>query len=137
MNILSWIDQRKHWWKVFVLIFAVSVAVVGYVGVKTYQFAPPVCSFVDEQGNEVFTGKDINAGQQIFLRYGLMEYGSFLGEWGTIYERFGVPAEIGLAQAILESGLDGRVRSPARAVGLPHPAPRSASAGIASSSERS
>ena len=46
------------------------------------------------------------------------EYGSFLAEWGTIYERFGVPAEIGLAQAVIESGLDGTRRSEADAVGL-------------------
>ena len=45
-------------------------------------------------------------------------YGSFLGEWGLIYERFGVPAEVGLSQAILESGLDGRARSRARALGF-------------------
>ena len=45
-------------------------------------------------------------------------YGSFLSEWGLIYERFGVPAEVGLSQAILESGLDGRARSRARALGF-------------------
>ena len=45
-------------------------------------------------------------------------YGSFLGQWGTIYERFGVPAEIGLAQAVLESGLNGRARSQAQALGF-------------------
>ena len=45
-------------------------------------------------------------------------------EWGAIYERFGVPAEIGLAQAILESGLDGRARSRARRARLlPVPQP--------------
>ena len=45
-------------------------------------------------------------------------YGAFLGEWGAIYERFGVPAEIGLAQAVVESGLNGTVRSRARALGF-------------------
>ena len=45
-------------------------------------------------------------------------YGPFLGEWATIYERFGVPAEIGLAQALLESGLNGRARSYADALGF-------------------
>ena len=45
-------------------------------------------------------------------------YGGFLGEWAAIYERFGIPAEIGLAQAVLESGLNGRVRSGARAIGF-------------------
>jgi hypothetical protein len=53
-----------------------------------------------------------------FLMPNAQRYGSFLREWGTIYERFGVPAEVGLAQAILESGLDGRARSRARAIGF-------------------
>jgi len=46
------------------------------------------------------------------------KYGVFLDEWGAIYERFGVPADIGLAQAIVESGLSGTVRSRARALGF-------------------
>jgi hypothetical protein len=45
-------------------------------------------------------------------------YGSFLDEWGAIYERFGVPADIGLAQAIVESGLSGTRRSEAGAMGF-------------------
>ncbi len=53
-----------------------------------------------------------------FLLPNVGRYGSFLGEWGAIYERFGVPPEIGLSQAILESGLDGRARSSAQAVGF-------------------
>jgi hypothetical protein len=53
-----------------------------------------------------------------FLAPGARRYGRFLNEWGAIYERFGVPADIGLAQAILESGLDGLKRSEARAVGF-------------------
>jgi hypothetical protein len=46
------------------------------------------------------------------------KYGPFLAEWSAIYERFGVPADIGLAQAILESGLSGTRRSKANAVGF-------------------
>lgn len=45
-------------------------------------------------------------------------HADFLAEWGAIYERFGVPAEVGLAQAIVESGLYGRARSRARALGF-------------------
>ncbi len=53
-----------------------------------------------------------------FLLPNARRYGGFLEEWGSIYERFGVPAEIGLAQAILESGLNGRIRSSANAIGF-------------------
>ena len=53
-----------------------------------------------------------------FLAPGAQRYGRFLDEWAAIYGRFGVPADVGLAQAILESGLDGLKRSEARAVGF-------------------
>ncbi len=82
MGILGWIDQRKHWWKVFVVIFAVSISVVGYIGYKTYEFAPPIVDFVTEDGEIVVKGADVTAGQEVFFRYGLMDYGSFLGDGG-------------------------------------------------------
>jgi hypothetical protein len=53
-----------------------------------------------------------------FLMRNVPAYGAFLGEWGEIYERFGVPAELGLAQAVVESGLSGTIRSEARAIGF-------------------
>jgi hypothetical protein len=59
-----------------------------------------------------------NPTRGMFLLPNAKRYGSFLNEWGVIYERFGVPAEIGLAQAILESGLSGNARSRANALGF-------------------
>jgi hypothetical protein len=59
-----------------------------------------------------------NPTRGLFLLPNARRYGAFLAEWGEIYERFGVPAQVGLAQAILESGLDGRARSRAQAVGF-------------------
>jgi hypothetical protein len=59
-----------------------------------------------------------NATRGRFLQPNVPRYGPFLDEWSLIYERFGVPAEIGLSQAILESGLDGKARSRANALGL-------------------
>jgi hypothetical protein len=46
------------------------------------------------------------------------KYGRFLSEWSAIYERFGVPGDIGLAQVILESGLSPTRRSEANAIGF-------------------
>jgi hypothetical protein len=59
-----------------------------------------------------------NPTRGLFLLPNAERYGAFLREWATIYERFGVPAEIGLAQAIVESGFSGTVRSRARALGF-------------------
>ena len=59
-----------------------------------------------------------NATRGNFLRPNARRYGAFLDEWGLIFERFGVPAEIGLAQAAVESGWNGRIRSEARALGF-------------------
>ena len=53
-----------------------------------------------------------------FVRPQTERYGMFLKEWGTIYERFGVPADIGLSQAMLESGFHGTRRSRAGAIGF-------------------
>ncbi len=53
-----------------------------------------------------------------FVRPNALRYGAFLEEWGRIYERFGVPADVGLAQALIESGFSGEVKSEARAIGF-------------------
>jgi hypothetical protein len=59
-----------------------------------------------------------NPSRGLFLLPNVAPYGPFLSEWSLIYERFGVPADIGLSQAILESGLKGTARSRANALGL-------------------
>ncbi len=59
-----------------------------------------------------------NPTRGLFLLPNIGPYAPFLDEWSLIYERFGVPAEIGLSQAILESGLNGQAKSKANALGL-------------------
>lgn len=59
-----------------------------------------------------------NPARGLFATPNVKLYGGFLAEWARIYERFGVPSEVGLAQALVESGLSGTRRSPARALGF-------------------
>jgi hypothetical protein len=59
-----------------------------------------------------------NPTRGLFLLPNAKRYGNFLTDWGAIYERFGAPADLGLAQALIESGLNGTIRSEARAIGF-------------------
>src|SRR5687768_16776609 len=59
-----------------------------------------------------------NPTRGLFVLPNARRYGGFLEEWAKIYERFGVPPDVGLAQALVESGLNGTRRSEARAVGF-------------------
>ena len=59
-----------------------------------------------------------NVARGTFIAEGTEQFGGFLAEWGAIFERFGVPADIGLAQALVESGLEGNIRSDAEAIGF-------------------
>jgi hypothetical protein len=59
-----------------------------------------------------------NATRGTFIADGTERFGGFLAEWGAIFERFGVPADLGLAQALVESGLKGSIRSEAEAIGF-------------------
>lgn len=53
-----------------------------------------------------------------FVRPNARRYGAFLDDWGRIYERFGVPANLGLSQAMIESGWHPTIRSEAGALGF-------------------
>jgi len=55
-------------------------SVLSVVTVFTYTNAPPIPGeVVDTAGNVVFTGGDVRKGQEVFLKYGLMEHGSLWG----------------------------------------------------------
>jgi nitric oxide reductase subunit B len=72
--------NRKNWWKVMLAILVVSASGVLFIGVKTYQDAPPIPNFTDEKGAVVTDGESVLRGQQLFQRYALMEYGSMFGD---------------------------------------------------------
>ncbi|MDE2059803.1 MAG: cbb3-type cytochrome c oxidase subunit I [candidate division NC10 bacterium] len=74
-------DGLSPWWRyALVITLIVGLSVLIWLAVRTYQFAPPIPDKVTGPGGViVMTGEDIRAGQEVFLRYGLMENGSVWG----------------------------------------------------------
>jgi len=57
-----------------------GMAVLIFISASAYKDAPPIPNMVvDTAGRTVFTGADILAGQEVFLRYGLMANGTIWG----------------------------------------------------------
>ena len=69
------------WWRhSAILVMIAGFSVLSFVTVLTYTNAPPIPEQVtDRAGALVFTGADIQQGQEVFLKYGLMEHGSLWG----------------------------------------------------------
>ena len=69
------------WWRTAaILVMIVGFSVLSIVTVLTYTNAPPIPkTVVDAAGHVVFTGDDVRRGQEVFLKYGLMEHGSLWG----------------------------------------------------------
>ena len=77
---LTWLMNPKNWWLPFALILGISLAGVTFIGYETYEKAPPIPDFVDEQGKTILSHDQILEGQRIFHHYALMEYGSMFGD---------------------------------------------------------
>ena len=71
----------SSWWKVAALgTMAAGFAVLILLTVKAYENAPPIPKkFVNPAGAVVFTADDVIAGQQVFLKHGLMDNGTIWG----------------------------------------------------------
>jgi nitric oxide reductase subunit B len=72
------------WVQAAALTLLFGFFLLGLMGYKTYSGQPPIPEKVTgPAGNFVFTGEDVRAGQKVFLRNGLMQYGSVFGHRGT------------------------------------------------------
>ena len=70
----------KGWLQACLLVVLFGFLVLGILAYKTYQDDPPIAArVVDPAGRTLFTSADVSAGQKVFLRNGLMEYGSIFG----------------------------------------------------------
>jgi len=69
------------WWRqAVILVLVLGFSVLIWQAARTYTDAPPIPDrVVSVSGETVFTGDDILAGQQVFLKYGLMENGTIWG----------------------------------------------------------
>ncbi len=74
-------DSLSPWWKTIAIVTMVlGFGILILITVKAYQNAPPVpARVVDPAGAVLFTGEDIAAGQQVFLKHGLMDNGTIWG----------------------------------------------------------
>src|SRR5262252_5522778 len=79
-------ESLSSWWRVAALAtMAAGFAVLILLTVKAYQNAPPIPDrFVDPSGAVVFTADDVIAGQQVFLKHGLMDNGTIWGHGGYL-----------------------------------------------------
>jgi nitric oxide reductase subunit B len=74
-------EPLSPWWRHAVILTMVfGFAILIWQAVRTRTDAPPIPEkVVSTSGETVFAGDDILAGQQVFLKYGLMENGTIWG----------------------------------------------------------
>lgn len=81
MSEVTPVPPLSPWWRRGALVvLAVGFATLGVVTLLAYRDAPPIpARVVDASGATLFTGKDILDGQEVFLKYALMEHGTLWG----------------------------------------------------------
>src|SRR5215468_11514632 len=70
----------KGWMQAVALVGICGFLLLGILAYRTYTDEPPIPSkVIGANGQLLFTGEDVLAGQEVFLKNGLMEYGSIFG----------------------------------------------------------
>ena len=75
------IEKISPWWKrSVILVLVLGFTILIWIAVRSYSDAPPIPEkVVSSAGETIFTREDILDGQQVFLKYGLMENGTIWG----------------------------------------------------------
>ena len=101
------------WWRhgtILVMIFGFSV--LGIVTALTYSNAPPIPSRVTApSGQLLFTGEDVERGQEVFFKHALMEHGTLWGHGaylGPDYTAEHLHREVQIAREAIASGRFGK-----------------------------
>ena len=70
----------KKYWIAFTLVIVISFSVLGWIGIRIYNQAPPIPEkVITSDGHTVFTKDDIQDGQNVWQAIGGMEVGSVWG----------------------------------------------------------
>ena len=79
-------DQLSRWWpRAVIATLAIGFTVLILLTIKVHYDAPPIPDqVVDPRGTVVFSKADIQDGQEVFLKYGLMNNGSIWGHGGYL-----------------------------------------------------
>ncbi len=78
-------ELSRGWPYGVLFVMAAGFAVLIWIATKTYQIGPPIPEkIVDAGGNTLFTGADVTAGQQVFLKHGLMDNGTLWGHGASM-----------------------------------------------------
>ncbi len=91
--------KLSPWWRnTVILVMILGFSVLIWVSVRSYKDAPPIPGkVVNSSGAVLFTGADITAGQQVFLKHGLMENGTIWGHGAYLGPDFSATYLHGLA----------------------------------------
>ena len=69
-----------RWFQAALLTFLIGFSVLGVLAYRVYDESPPIPEVVVAPGGQaLFSGTDVMAGQHVFQKYGLMQYGTIFG----------------------------------------------------------
>ena len=115
-------QELSPWWKIGVItIIIIGFSVLIFVATLAYKDAPPIpVKVFSATGETLFTRHDIQAGQQVFLKYALMENGTIWGHGAYLGRIFPPPTSTHLA---LEAGDMEARQGYGRSLAEPRPRP--------------
>lgn len=91
-------EALSPWWRRSVLLVMMfGFVMLGLMSLRAYESAPPIPDkTVEANGELLFTGDDVLAGQEVFLKYGLMDNGTIWGHGGMLGPDFSAQTLHGL-----------------------------------------
>ncbi len=106
--------ELSPWWRrSVVLVFVFGMIGLVLMSVQAYRYAPPIPEgVVDSDGKVIFDKQEIESGQQVFLKYGLMQNGSIWGHGSYLGPDFSaqylheLALETGQTVSVQEFGMD-------------------------------